>query len=458
MADEEGIGKILLYTTPLVTLVRPEVDDLKVRVHTLETQELPFVRLATMTAKGDLLVGTAASAVKNLAVGANGSVLIADNAQSSGVRWGNNVAAPFVAGAVHLTQNWSNTADAGNSEISNDTSSYKQMMLVGNSASGVARQVGIWDQLQVGGADFNQTLNVNGAAWVSRSVGVGTISGFNATWNNGLFLQSNNNFPLIGSFTDDWSNLAAFVINARPVSPKPVANWYFATGNMKYYGSHYLSSTDAGALIFLGNGGEWRFLRSTTSGLNDGDDIAWTQQMLVSRTGNLTLTGGIAIASSDAPLEGIDNRKANALLHMPSGYVYGGTSAPYTLNTFGNLKVGVGITANLDVNGTIGAGWSSITSFGANVSAGIQPRTNRLGNWVMISGSVTINAAIAAGATLFTLPGGFRPSRTTYLVCAGGSFAQFMQIQVASTGVVSFGAALGSGNTVWLDGIWFPTD
>lgn len=47
----------------------------------------------TITAKGDLLVGTASAAVSKLAVGSNGRVLMADSAQTSGIKWGT---APFV--------------------------------------------------------------------------------------------------------------------------------------------------------------------------------------------------------------------------------------------------------------------------------------------------------------------------------------------------------------------------
>ena len=41
------IGKTDLKLTRLDNLTRPEIDDLKTRVHALEVQELPFVTLAT---------------------------------------------------------------------------------------------------------------------------------------------------------------------------------------------------------------------------------------------------------------------------------------------------------------------------------------------------------------------------------------------------------------------------
>jgi hypothetical protein len=42
---------------------------------------------STVTAKGDLVVGTASATVARLAVGSNGATLVADSTQSSGVKW-----------------------------------------------------------------------------------------------------------------------------------------------------------------------------------------------------------------------------------------------------------------------------------------------------------------------------------------------------------------------------------
>src|SRR5690242_10568854 len=42
---------------------------------------------ATVTTKGDLLVGTAASTVSRLGAGSNGQYLIVDGGQTAGMRW-----------------------------------------------------------------------------------------------------------------------------------------------------------------------------------------------------------------------------------------------------------------------------------------------------------------------------------------------------------------------------------
>ena len=66
---------------------------------------------------------------------------------------------------IRFSNNWSAySPNGGNdkSEISNDTSDYKQLMIVGNSSSGV-RTVGIWDKLNVNGnLDVTGTLSIGG--------------------------------------------------------------------------------------------------------------------------------------------------------------------------------------------------------------------------------------------------------------------------------------------------------
>jgi hypothetical protein len=47
-----------------------------------------YVRKGTVTAKGDILVGTASATLTNLAVSTDGLSIVADSSQLSGVRWG----------------------------------------------------------------------------------------------------------------------------------------------------------------------------------------------------------------------------------------------------------------------------------------------------------------------------------------------------------------------------------
>lgn len=63
-----------------------------------------------VNAKGDLIVGTAADAVARQAVGANGTLLLADSAQATGVAWGNALTGDLgVGGKLYVND----TANAG---------------------------------------------------------------------------------------------------------------------------------------------------------------------------------------------------------------------------------------------------------------------------------------------------------------------------------------------------------
>jgi len=82
-----SIGETILKLTTPDKIARPEIVDMQNRISLLETQESDNVELATITAKGDLIVGTAAGVVTRLAVGTNGFILMADSAQATGIKW-----------------------------------------------------------------------------------------------------------------------------------------------------------------------------------------------------------------------------------------------------------------------------------------------------------------------------------------------------------------------------------
>jgi hypothetical protein len=63
---------------------------------TLTSPVLTTPTISTIDAKGDLLAGTADNTIGRLAVGTNGQILIADSAETTGLKW----ATPAVAGFV----------------------------------------------------------------------------------------------------------------------------------------------------------------------------------------------------------------------------------------------------------------------------------------------------------------------------------------------------------------------
>lgn len=62
---------------------------------------------------------------------------------------------------LKISSNWTGYPDTGSqfSEIANDTSNYKQLMIVGNKSAGGQRQIGMWDNININGL-----LSVNGSS------------------------------------------------------------------------------------------------------------------------------------------------------------------------------------------------------------------------------------------------------------------------------------------------------
>ena len=77
------------------------------------------------------------------------------------------------AAKINFTSKWSGSPDSVKdvSEISNDTMDYKKLMIVGNKSGGGAREVGVWDRLQVHG-----NLQVDGQAQISGA-GIAPLAG-----------------------------------------------------------------------------------------------------------------------------------------------------------------------------------------------------------------------------------------------------------------------------------------
>ena len=64
------------------------------------------------------------------------------------------------ANPIHVTSAWSGFPDAATNqaEISNDTGTYKTLMIVGNKSAGGVRKVSIWDRLEVNGQSCAQSF------------------------------------------------------------------------------------------------------------------------------------------------------------------------------------------------------------------------------------------------------------------------------------------------------------
>ena len=101
-----------------------------------------------LAAKGDLIVGTGAATFDNLTVGANGTTLVADSAEATGLKW----ATPS-SGSLTLISTTTFTSVAGVSVDSLFSSTYDNYVVYFNISAVGAGSTDITMKLRSGGAD-----------------------------------------------------------------------------------------------------------------------------------------------------------------------------------------------------------------------------------------------------------------------------------------------------------------
>lgn len=163
--------------------------------------------------------------------------------------------------------------------------------------------------LKIGTGTATEALDVTGNIKASGTVtgGSGNFDGYTRIGYSGspagtptkmLTQRGTSTDPIIGFGTSGWSNTGFMAINAYQLSPPPNDGNPSTTGNMKYFGAHYSNATQAGMLIFRGNGGDWAFLNSLTDGLADEADIEWRTQFTIAKTGGFSTTGNSSITGN----------------------------------------------------------------------------------------------------------------------------------------------------------------
>lgn len=92
-------------------------------------------------------------------------------------------------------------------------------------------------------------------------------------------------------------------------------------------------------------------------------------------------------------------------------------------------------------------GTSAAVTNGTNVNAANTVAYQRCGS-VIVAVSAVTTSAISGGATLFTLPSGYRPPVTWYDEVVNTTTGTVGRLDIATTGVVTISSAVASGETV----------
>ena len=206
-------------------------------------------------AKGDLVVGTGADTFSKLTVGANGTTLVADSAEATGLKW----AAGGSSGMTLIKRaSFSNVANTGTTFDNIFTSSYTSYLLVIDSIYSAAQNDDLHMQLRYAGPT-TQTA----AYYVSNSyVHQGTAStGYANSSNTAQVLLQENS----GNST------------------------YYSNGQMYFYNVGNSSQNP----IFMGQ--SVNFIENRNYQFGGGNDTARTYTGVLFKTSSANITGTISV-------------------------------------------------------------------------------------------------------------------------------------------------------------------
>jgi hypothetical protein len=165
----------------------------------IQTQLDAKTAKSTLTTKGDVYAATAASTPARLGVGANGTVLTADSAEATGLKWATPAAGAFTSLAT------GNIASTGNTTITSFSTAYRDLVLE------IKDYVNATDDL---GMRFNSDSG-------STSYGYSTIGGGTTVSN----LDSTSRFLAIGFSSTGSKNNSRWLIANYNETKRKIINY-----------------------------------------------------------------------------------------------------------------------------------------------------------------------------------------------------------------------------------------
>jgi hypothetical protein len=425
------------------------------------TETLP---VTIIDAKGDLIAGTAADTAARLAAGADGTALIADSTQTTGLRWGAPTASATLASPSTLsgatTQLIFNETDGGADEKNYDivTSGSTWLFRANNDALNSADNLIRFYSRS--GITVGVMEMLGGALVVTRSTGAavtGTLSASGA-------ITGSTTIGATGAIT------SAVDTNTQSIFGRTAIGYGSGAGSDNAFLSHYDQrnsgtgygwlQTAAGDSYFNGVAScNFRISDATRWSLGDTYMVADTA-LRIRQQSNTRYYLDLLTSSASTLINAFDSTGG---VYIPLD-LQGNTISlkPDGTTRLAATSTGVAVTGNLSVSGNFGT-WTLFTyatdwsDYGGSDSPG---RYRKVGDIVYVEGIVK-RAVTGTLTSITTLPSGFHPAKVKHFSVDTSSATTSGRVEINASGVITLleptFASPGTIGYVTLDGIFFST-